>query len=355
MNHEPVVRIAILWSHLSGYLNACLRQCARRDIQLFASWLRPADSAPFNNTPFEWLRTSNSREWVNSKSIDAADLIAALEVFQPQMILISGWNHSGYRTIAKHFAGRTTRILCMDNPWEERPKQWLGRLVAPWYVQPLFDGALVAGERQFQFARRLGFRDRQILVGVYAPDAEAFHCPSTSSNSSRSGFLYVGRLVQEKGISVLAEGYLKYRSETSTPWPLTVAGCGPLEHLLNGIAGVTIKGFVQPIDLPSLMHANACLVVPSLQEPWGMQISEGTTAGMAIVATTACGATPHLVRHGHNGFVIPPADSDALAVAMHRIAEIQSSCVMSSASEQLARQFTPNLWVDNLLAWNAQL
>ena len=354
MSGEPVTRLAVLWSHLSGYLNACLRECSRRDVELFTSWLRTSGSAPFDETSFAWLRTKNSREWDSSEAIDGKDLLAGLEAFRPQMILVSGWNHPGYRAVAKHFAGRATRILCMDNPWEETPKQWLGRLVAPWYVKPLFDGAFVAGERQFQFARRLGFDDSQILTGLYAPDAEAFRPPSDLDPESRKGFLFVGRLSPEKGVATLAEAYRIYRATSTSPWTLAVAGTGPLRSLLEGIEGVNLLGFVQPAHLPALMHSKGCLVVPSLREPFGVQIAEGASAGMAIIATSACGASVHLVRSGFNGQVLAAGDPVALADALVKIESCPRRSAMTKASQALAGQFTPAIWSSNLLSWQTR-
>jgi len=349
---EPLTRLAVLWSHLSGYVNACLRECARRDIQLFTSWFRASGSAPFDDSPFAWLRTRQSREWSGSEAIDGKDLIAGLEDFKPQMILVSGWNHPGYRVVARHFAGRATRILCMDNPWEETPRQWLGRLVAPWYVKPLFDGALVAGERQFQFARRLGFEDSQIQIGLYAPDSDAFR-PSPGLNpETRRGFLFVGRLSPEKGIATLAEGYRRYRAHSSSPWTLAIAGTGPLRHLIDDIEGIELLGFVQPAHLPALMHSKGCLVVPSLHEPFGVQIVEGATAGLALIATTACGASCHLLRHGYNGLLIAPGRSSQLFQAFSEIATHHKLSEMGARSVNLAAQFTPSIWADNLLRWN---
>jgi len=349
LNERPVTRVAVLWSHLSGYLNACLRELDRRGVTVFTSWFRSSSAAPFDEDAFGWLRTKHSREWKDSASIVTPDLIAGLEDFRPEILLVSGWNHPGYRAAARCFRGRAIRVLAMDNPWEERPRQWLGRLIAPWYVRPLFDAAFVPGERQFQFARRLGFADGEIRIGLYAPDTEAFRRP-VDAPAQGQGFLFVGRLVEDKGIATLAAGYRRYREVSESPWALTVAGTGPLGRLLEGIPGVEQLGFVQPSALPALMHRHACLVVPSQRENFGVQILEGATAGMAIIATTACGATVHVVRDRLNGNVIPAADPGALSKALAYVERSFKASEFSHASESLARQFTTKIWADEVLS-----
>ncbi len=51
------MRIAILWTGLSGYLNACMKELASRDgVELFVSHQAPVQQAPFDETQFAWIR-----------------------------------------------------------------------------------------------------------------------------------------------------------------------------------------------------------------------------------------------------------------------------------------------------------
>lgn len=349
---DPVAvrRVAVLWSHLSGYLDACLRELAQRKIELLASWFGAANVAPFAEHQFSWLRReTRGLQWAGTNAIDRRTLVAELERFAPQLLLVSGWNHMGYRHAARHFHGRCVRILCMDNPWEERAKQWLGRAAARWYVRPLFEGALVAGERQYQFARRLGFADAEILTGLYAPDSARFFDVPSLGLKERRAFLFVGRLAGEKGIETLREAYLLYRRASRSPWPLSIAGTGALASRLEEVEGVRMLGFVQPQELPTVFAGHACLIAPSLREPWGVQIAEGATAGLALVVTYACGAAVHLVREGFNGHIVAPGDARALARALLRIETNSALDEFGQRSRALAEQFTPRLWAENLL------
>jgi glycosyltransferase involved in cell wall biosynthesis len=54
------------------------------------------------------------------------------------------------------------------------------------------------------------------------------------------------------------------------------------------------------------------LVFPTLCDGFGMVVTEAFAQGLPVITTTRAGAAD-LVRHGENGFIIPPADSDALA------------------------------------------
>jgi glycosyltransferase involved in cell wall biosynthesis len=241
----------------------------------------------------------------------------------------------------------------MDNQWWATPKQILGVGTSPVLVRPAYDAAFVPGERSADFARRLGFPDERIIRGIYSCDHPRFDAVAEARGDAAPApaFAFVGRLVVEKGIDVLAQGYRRYRQLTTDPWPLLVGGVGPESRELAELPGVDILGFVQPDDLPHLLARAGCLVLPSRFEPWGVVVHEATTAGLPVVCTSVCGAASRLVLDGYNGAVVSPGDADALARALLRISTAGPSTLraMSVASRSLARQFTPERWATHLL------
>src|SRR5690606_27599003 len=143
---------------------------------------------------------------------------------------------------------------------------------------------------------------------------------SESKNSSPY-FLYVGRYVPEKGLDTLADAYRVYRQQVSNPWKLVCAGAGPLKETLLA-AGAEDRGFVQPGDLPALMHEASAFVLPSRFEPWGVVAHEAASSGLPLILSNACGAGVHLLRDLHNGFVFPAGDANSLAKAMVQLHEL---------------------------------
>ena len=103
------------------------------------------------------------------------------------------------------------------------------------------------GDEQAVFARHLGFDQHEIIVGLYTCDDPFFTGPQDPPQSS---FLFTGRLVDVKGVDVLAEAYRRYREQSADPWPLKVAGIGPMDEELKAIDGVELLGFVSPRTCP---------------------------------------------------------------------------------------------------------
>jgi glycosyltransferase involved in cell wall biosynthesis len=341
------MRIAVLWINLTGYLNACLRELSRvPDVKLFVAHQSPRTEAPFNEQQFAWIQD----QYRYTDKPNANELLAAVRKFDPELLIVASWNVDGYRTVCKAMRKRSVRVCGMDNQWSGRPKQWLGVLTSRVFVRLLFDAAFVTGERQAVFARRLGFPTDRIWRGLYSCDFSQFDAarrePVTSH--SRRSFLYVGRLVPEKGIETLIAAYRRYRSEVQEPWPLRIAGTGPLRSIVEREPGVDYHGFIQPEALPSLLASAGCFVLASRFEPWGVVIHEAAAAGLPVICTAACGSADDLVKDGSSGFVVQTDDPTSLAESMKRVSELSSEARtnMGIASYELACQITPARWAN---------
>jgi glycosyltransferase involved in cell wall biosynthesis len=342
-------RVAVLWAALSGYVHAQLSALTAAGANLLVVHRSLQSEAPFDQD--ELTRSIDTRAW--SEAPNEAELEAALDDFDPDVLLVMSWDVGAYRRAARRRRGRTLRVLCMDNQWWGTAKQWGGVAVSRFVLRPAYDAVFVAGERQAMFARRLGFRSEQMLWGLYVGDTPAFEKVAAERGEALppEAFVYVGRLAPEKGVDVLAEAYRLYRSRTEQPWPLLVAGTGPELYHLAGVEGVELLGFVQPTQLPGVMARAGCLVLPSRFEPWAVAIHEAAAAGLPVICTWVCGASTRLVLDGYNGAVVSPDDAGGLAAALARIATAGDTerAAMGRASSMLAQQLTPERWAANLL------
>ncbi len=346
------MRIAILWTELSGYLNACLKELAGRDgVELFVAHEAPQKSSPFDENQFKWI--TNRLTW--NTSCDPALLERQLRAFTPDIIVFCSWHVPTYRRVARNFANKCWRVMAMDHGWLGTLRQRIGTWVAPYYLHPLTDAVWLPGEPQATFARKLGFQDSVILRGLYACDEPVFgsaHLARVQQGRPvPHSFLFLGRFAREKGLDTLARAYQAYREANPDPWPLVCCGSGPFQFYLEGKAGIDIKGFVQPKHLPGILASSGCLILPSLFEPWAVAVHEAAAAGLLILASERVGAAVHLVQPNYNGFIFGCGDVEALAGLMSRVSAMSDSHLnaMSRASHLLSQQFSPSRWADILL------
>ena len=202
--------------------------------------------------------------WVGT-STTTAEVGKSLARFDPEVLVLSGWNNPLYRSqVCDSRFSRAIRILAIDNQRKPGFRQAGGRLLLRRLLRR-FHGVMVPGERSWQFARYLGFDEAQIIRGTYGIDFTSFH---RTARGERSGFLFVGRYLELKGVDLLLEAYRRYRSKVDDPWELAFCGKGPLGILLEREPASPISGSCKPSELPEVMASTAVFVLPSRVEPW---------------------------------------------------------------------------------------
>lgn len=330
------MKITILWSSLTSYSVAFFRELSlsqKCKIQLI--YQKAKNEAPYNH--FDLSFCVQSLE-------DSSDIKNRLEklvkIFNPNCVLMCSWNFSHYMQLCKKLRKEKVYIIsAMDNQWQGTIKQWLGVITSKWFLKSSIDNFLVAGDRQANFARKLGYND--VLYGLYAADIDKFSINRVGERWPNR-FLFIGRLVKKKGVFHLIQAYKNYRLKIENPWELLIVGTGPLRTLLEEVHGINYLGFIQPENLPTIMKSAGCFILPSIWEPWGVVIQEACAAGLPIVATYQCGATTDFVKDGINGFIIS-AKVEKIVEAMLKISKSSISELeeMSKISLLLANLRTP--------------
>jgi glycosyltransferase involved in cell wall biosynthesis len=88
---------------------------------------------------------------------------------------------------------------------------------------------------------------------------------------------------------------------------------------VNG-GGIVVHGPVSAEELGRAYREASVVVLPSLCDGFGMVILEALASGVPVVTTTNAGGAD-AIEEGVSGFVIPPADEDALADVLTWCAE----------------------------------
>ena len=349
------LRVLVLWSRPSGYLDACLDALAgtRKADVLFVGQSSSRNEAPFDLS----LLQGHYRSIYLEKPVDYEALAGTTDEFRPHVVLAGGsWRERSYRKLLRNFNRKACRILCMDTLWTGHWRQRLALPAMRATRSAHYDKAFVAGDRQANYAKRMGFATTNIQTGLYSCDHGSFSAAAGRWGDARfatPSFLYVGRLINIKGIPELLEGYTAYRDRTSNPWPLHVCGTGPLESQLRQAEGVRHLGFVQPNDLPNVMASHTTLVLPSRSEPWGLVIHEAVSAGMSVICSAVCGAGDYFVQSGHNGHILASTTPEQIAASFAQLSEApqQKLVEMSAASRGFAARNTPVIWANKVLAF----
>ena len=126
--------------------------------------------------------------------------------------------------------------------------------------------------------------------------------------------LFVGREFRRKGGESLLAAFERVRSELPAA---TLHLVGSQERF--ELAGVVNHGKVSGESELAALYADArVFTLPSLYEPYGLVLIEAMAHGLPCVGT-AVQSIPEILDGGEAGLLVPPADPDALAVALLRL------------------------------------
>jgi len=135
--------------------------------------------------------------------------------FAPDLVYVAGWVDKDYKKIARRLKERGTIVVSgLDNVWKGTLRQRLACIFSKALIKPYFTYLWVAGHRQYQFARRLGYSKEYILTGLYSADVEKFM--KVSRHALQRRLIYVGRFEKVKGIEALYDVFSSLTAEERT-------------------------------------------------------------------------------------------------------------------------------------------
>jgi glycosyltransferase involved in cell wall biosynthesis len=129
--------------------------------------------------------------------------------------------------------------------------------------------------------------------------------------------LYVGRLMEEKGLDVLIKAYAIVNAKVPNT-NLIIVGKGhmrtSLEALANrlGLKNVVFTGFVSDSMLRQAYASSDLFVLPSYAEIQPLVLLEALAMGLPAIGTNV-GGIPEMIIEGQNGYILKPGDHEGLA------------------------------------------
>jgi glycosyltransferase involved in cell wall biosynthesis len=197
------------------------------------------------------------------------------------------------------------------------PAERMGRL--PGLLDPSYDDAVALDDRSTA-RRALGLPDRPTV-------------------------LYVGRLVEAKGIGTILDAWSGLGPRLDAT--LVVVGDGPLRERVSDAVATAPPGsivFAGRRDDPAPYYRAAdVFLYPSRSEAYGGAMAEAMAMGLPLVVTRT-GLAADYVRDGEEGLIVPADDPRRLGAAIESLlADGPRRHRMGEKALQMAREtFSPN-------------
>lgn len=160
-------------------------------------------------------------------------------------------------------------------------------------------------------------------IHVCLPGAPVWKLLGRAPNVPATGYiLFVGTLERRKNVGTLLDAYSRLLARRSDIPSLVLAGRETPDAVpwLERISRPPLAGRVRYVgyvaDKEQLYAGARLVVVPSLDEGFGLPVLEAMTAGVPVVAAER-GALPEVL--GGAGVLVDPADAEQFAATMERM------------------------------------
>lgn len=200
------------------------------------------------------------------------------------------------------------------------------------------DKVITVSEKLAEEVKQQYGRDSNVIYnGFSKPESSGIDVRERHGISGDMVF-YVGRHAEQKGVEHLLYGFKKFLENSEAT--LVLGGDGHMREALEDFAeklGIKEKiiftGFIPRDELGDYYKAADVFVSPSINEPFGLTITEAVESGTPVVATSS-GAEELL---GDAIFSAEP-DSDSLAAAIGKALDSGNVSVESRSWKQMAEE-----------------
>lgn len=345
-NKKEDDNILVLWSEVMPYTMAGYKLLINTyDVKIH---LVRYDTK--NLTPYIAGEEDNLYFYPKSK-FNYVELLCLYQKLNPRLIYVAGRMEKDYLRLCIK-AKKDNRIVVGmgDGQFRHRIQDYLKLLFPRLFLHRYFDYFMVPGMRQYHFAKLLRFKENQIIVGCYFADLMRFQNALNFSMSNRNTFtiLFVGRVIEIKGIPLLIESVKDLISEGYNI-QIKIIGNGscipsPLPDWICHIP------FSDQTTLVEEAKTSTIFCLPSTYEPWGVVVHEFAALGLPLLVSEAVGAGGNFVRNNYNGFIFKTGDKHDLKEKIVQLYNLPINELIkySERGKLLSLQITPEMWVSQI-------
>lgn len=179
-----------------------------------------------------------------------------------------------------------------------------------------FNSFYTYGTEATKYLKYFGINSEKIITGRNCVDTDYFKNKTSNekSMSTNLNFLYVGQLIERKGLKNTLKAFSKIENKN---WKLSIIGKGEdetklinLVETLNLKSNVVFEGFKQKNEIVKYYSQSDVFLMPSHLEVWGLVLNEALASGLFSLSSKYAGSTTDLITEGKNGFSIDPLNID---------------------------------------------
>lgn len=271
----------------------------------------------------------------------------------PRILVVSGWFIPSFnRFVAETKKAGGKVIVLLDHRWKFSVRTLLWVLHVRFSRLHQFDGFMVPGKSGMRLLRYAGVPRHKVAQGLYTADPGVFH-DGAALEQREKRIIFVGRLDARKNILPFVEVFLDF-AKTHPDWYLDCYGCGNMKDELLRIVGgrsgqVRVHDFMQSAELAEHYRRSRVMVLPSLEDHWGVVVHEAALCGCAVLLSREVGAAEDLCTQV-NGRVFTPTSRGEMMSVLQDMAQWDDSTWHAAHEEslRLAQTISPAVFASSL-------
>jgi len=326
---------------------------------------------------YAWEAVDNISKNPSSKSwsgIDCPMLVPRIEAFNPDAILIFGWNHKSHFRVMRYFKGKIPVWFRGDSTLLDEQlgiKRILRRVFLSWIYQHI-DKAFYVGTNNKIYYKAHGLKENQLQYAPHAVENERFFDSPNRNYSEQAhkwrrslGFssddivlLFAGKFEPKKDPRILIDAVLQLnsksnRTSSSKYIQLLLVGNGILEsdikRMSSGTEYIKMLPFQNQLKMPIVYRIADIFCLPSLGpgETWGLAVNEAMACERPVITSDKVGCATDLITNGKNGFIFKAGNIESLKIAIRKIAQYDLH-KWSAESHQRIMNYSYNKIADSI-------
>jgi len=343
-------KLAVVSTHPIQYYVPVFRALSRSqsfEMRVFYTWSQSADQKlldPGFGATLQWdipLLDGYAHQFVPNvaeerfgpetfRGIKNPSLIAEIEAWGADAVLVYGWCHQSHLQALRHFKGRIPVLFRGDSTLLDRQVWWRTamRRVFLWWVYRHVDVALAVGSNSRDYFAWCGIPRSRIVIAPHSVDTIRFGDESGGTDARADAwrrefgipadavvFLFAGKFQRKKAPDLLLEAFTTLSGGSH----LVFVGSGELDAQLRARSTARTDVHFLPFQnqsvMPVVYRVADAFVLPSRGpgETWGLALNEAMACGRTLIASSSVGGARDLIQPGENGWTFESNNRAALA------------------------------------------
>lgn len=273
----------------------------------------------------------------HSKGIDCPKLNSIISNWNPDAILIYGWNYKAHLAAMKYFKNKIPVYFRGDSTLiDEKPG--IKKIVRRLYLKSVYknvDYAFYVGKNNKDYFLAHGLKQNELFFAPHAIDNKRFASKKELYHTGAQNWkkklgiseqniviLFVGKFEPKKNPILLLEAVKQINDKNIH---LVFVGNGVLENELRKTSqemeNIHFVSFQNQSKIPELYYMSDIVALPSQGpgETWGLVINEAMACGKAVLVSDKAGCYRDLVENSSNGFVFTSGNLNSLKQAINQM------------------------------------